>query len=78
MGFLMLYFAFYGFLFLWVMYQFRCIFLCERLMISCVVLRKVHCVCLVLLFIIVEVWTVSVVIATWAARTVRLGVGVIM
>jgi hypothetical protein len=56
------------------------------LLISCVVLRKAHRVCfvfLVLLFLIVEVWTVSVVITTWAARTVRtartarLGVGAI-
>jgi hypothetical protein len=73
--FLMLSFAFYGFLFFWVMYQFRCIYMCLHLVISCMGVTKVHHGCVLLLFVIVEVWTVSVVIATWAARTARLGVG---
>jgi hypothetical protein len=50
------------------------------LLVSCVVLREAHhvwFVFLVLLFLIVEVWTVSVVITTWTARTARLGVGAI-
>jgi hypothetical protein len=32
---------------------------------------------LVLLFFIVDVWTASVVVTTWAVRTMRLGVGAI-
>jgi hypothetical protein len=40
-------------------------------------LRKVHRVGLVLLSVIVEVPTVSVIITTWTARTARLGVGAI-
>jgi hypothetical protein len=41
-------------------------------------LCEVHRVSLVLLFVIVEVRTISVIIAAWAARTARLGVGAIM
>jgi hypothetical protein len=74
------------FCFLWFFFFFV-IFYCfvlscvyASLLISCVVLREAHhvwFVFLVLLFLIVEVWTVSVVITTWTARTARLGVGAI-
>jgi hypothetical protein len=41
---------------------------CSALSSSCVVYF------LVLLFVVVAVWTVSVIVSTWAARTARLGV----
>jgi hypothetical protein len=82
--------SFYGFYFIFAFYGFsvflddfaialRClvctllfVFVCgSALSSSCVVFF------LVLLFLVVEVWTVSVVVTTWAARTARLGVGAI-